>query len=321
MEFVPIPAGEFMMGYDESVEDLSKAFERGTFCFEHSTPSHRVIITKPFYLGKYEVTVGEFKRFVESTHYVTVAEKVDSMGGAGYSEFRFLGCGKRFNWKRPGWEQIDAHPVGNVGWNDAVAFCQWLSKTEQREYRLPTEAEWEYACRAGSKTRYSFGNDPEELAQYGNVADGTALDSHPEFFLTDRKKGVGYGKRLAIKVKDGHVFTAPVGSFRPNAWGLYDMYGNVGEWCSDWYNEEKENYYATSEIEDPQGAAPPMTTPPAERAKVTRGGSWVSDPVSCLTANRGAGGILESLGSSCEGGFRVVVTTDPAVPSKDKTDP
>ena len=124
-----------------------------------------------------------------------------------------------------------------MSWNDAVAFCKWLSKKEGKTYRLPTEAEWEYACRAGTTTRYYSGDDPETLAKVGNVADATFKAKFPDWKCT-------------IKASDGYVFTAPVGKFKPNAFGLYDMHGNAWQWCADWYGEE---YYAKSPVDDPTG--------------------------------------------------------------------
>ena len=106
----------------------------------------------------------------------------------------------------------------NVSWNDAVAFCKWLSKKEDKNYKLPSEAEWEYACRAGTKTRYYCGDEPEALAKVANVADATAKARFPDWIW-------------GIKASDGYVFTAPVGSFKPNAFGLYDMHGNAYQWC------------------------------------------------------------------------------------------
>jgi sulfatase modifying factor 1 len=126
--------------------------------------------------------------------------------------------------------------VVNVSWNDAVAFAKWLSQKEGKTYRLPTEAEWEYACRAGTTTRYFCGDDAEGLAEVGNVADGTAKAKHPDW--------------TTIAAQDGFVYTSPVGHYRPNAWGLYDMHGNVLEWCWDCYGSD---FYEGSRVDDPAG--------------------------------------------------------------------
>ncbi len=144
----------------------------------------------------------------------------------------------------------------NVTWQDAIDFCAWLSAKEKATYRLPTEAEWEYACRAGTTTRYHNGDDPEKLVEVANLYDETTRRVFPEW------------SDYATKASDGFVFTAPVGSFRPNAFGLYDMHGNVWEWCADWHDDE---YYAHSPVDDPQG--------PAEGyIRVRRGGSWHTWP-------------------------------------------
>ena len=151
---------------------------------------------------------------------------------------------EKYSWRNTGFEQTDEHPVVNVSWNDAVAFCKWLSKKEGKTYRLPTEAEWEYACRAGTTTRYYSGDDPETLAKVGNVADAALKAKFPDWKYT-------------IKASDGYVFTAPVGKFKPNAFGLYDMHGNAWQWCADWYGEE---YYCASR---------PQTTQPAQIPEIT----------------------------------------------------
>src|SRR5262249_48557534 len=147
--------------------------------------------------------------------------------------------------------QTDEHPVVNVTWNDAVAFCGWLSRKTGRKCELPTEAEWEYACRAGSRTKYYHGDDPEGLAKIANVADASFLKVFPD-------------NTYAIKADDGYAFTAPVGRFQPNAFGLYDMLGNVWEWCSDHHDAK---YYRESPAADPKG-------PSAGEYHVLRGGSW-----------------------------------------------
>jgi sulfatase modifying factor 1 len=144
------------------------------------------------------------------------------------------------NWRSPGFPQEPTHPVVQVSYLDALAFCEWLSQQEQATYRLPTEAEWEYACRAGSVSDWCFGD--ERLALYmptvGNCADE----------LLRQHYGVWQG---AMPLSDGHAFTAPVGSYIPNAFGLYDMHGNVVEWCSDVFDPA---YYHRQERVDPQGA-------------------------------------------------------------------
>lgn len=264
MKLTLIPAGEFMMG---SADDES----------EHQSdegPIHRVRITKPFYLGVYEVTIGEFRQFVEATNYQTDAEK-DGRGGWGYTgnDDRPFERGPRFTWKETGFAQKDNQPVVNVSWNDAVAFCDWLSRKESETYRLPTEAEWEYACRAGTATRFYHGDDAAKIARVGNVADATMNQKFVDWIKVnsvDREK-IGTASH-----SDGYVFTAPVGKFQANAFGLYDMQGNVWEWCADW---DSAKYYHDSPTEDPQG-------PENGKAKIRRGGSWLHSPTFSRSAQR-----------------------------------
>ncbi|MCP4815077.1 MAG: formylglycine-generating enzyme family protein, partial [Planctomycetaceae bacterium] len=167
-----------------------------------------------------------------------------------------------YNWRNYGIPQTERYPVCNVSWNDAVAFCDWLSRTEGVEYRLPTEAEWEYACRAGTSTMYYHGNDPKGLAAVGNVADR----SHEKIFPDPTN----------LLADDGFVTTSPVGRFRANDFGLYDMHGNVWEWCSDWYSSD---YYLSSSKNDPTG-------PSMGSYGVGRGGAWNYPPDGCRSANR-----------------------------------
>jgi formylglycine-generating enzyme required for sulfatase activity len=250
MKLVLIPAGEFMMGGGESAEELVKAFaayKRKAEFFIDEYPRHRVRISKPFYLGKYEVTVGQFRRFVNDTGYKTEAE-TDGTGGWGYNPQTGQCEGRKpeFNWLNPGFEQSDNHPVLNVTWNDAMAFCRWLSAKEGKTYRLPTEAQWEYACRAGSTTRYCYGDDEAGLGEYA-----------------------WYGANWGGK-------THPVGEKKANAWGLYDMHGNVWEWCADWYDN---SYYAKSPTDDPTG-------PVTGSYRVHRGGGWFVVAGFCRSADR-----------------------------------
>ena len=249
-----IAAGEFSMGSPDTDKDSE----------DDEKPQHRVRITRPFYLGLTEVTRGQFRRFVDDGQFQTEAEN-DGKGGSGWNEeLKRFEQDPKYTWQHPGFEQTDEHPVVNVTWNDAVAFCQWLSRKEGKTYRLPTEAEWEYACRAGTTTRYQCGEDPEGLAVVGNLADGTAKEKFPDW--------------AAIGARDGYVFTAPVGRYTPNAWGLLDMHGNVWEWCSDWYAKD---YYGRSAAEDPGGSEPASL-------RVLRGGGWYPEPRVARSANRNA---------------------------------
>jgi formylglycine-generating enzyme required for sulfatase activity len=221
MKLALIPAGRFQMGSGESKE-VDGA----------DNPRHEVRITRDFYLGTYHVTVGEFRKFVNAANYKTDAER-DGKGGYGIIP---TGAEQnpKFTWRNPNFAQSDDCPVVNVSWNDATAFCKWLSGKEGKEYRLPTEAEWEYACRAGSTTRFSFGDDERLLGGYAWHSENSADKTHP------------------------------VGQKKPNAFGLYDMHGNARQWCADWYGEK---YYAASPVDDPGG-------PDFGTGRVLRGGAF-----------------------------------------------
>ncbi|MCA9092972.1 MAG: SUMF1/EgtB/PvdO family nonheme iron enzyme [Planctomycetaceae bacterium] len=272
MKLKLIPPGEFVMGSHES-PDETETFARLTGegwtladGLKNEHPQHQVRLTRAFYLGMHEVTRGEFRNFVESESYRTEAE-TDGSGGLGNDGFESRQK-PEYNWKNTGsgFGQTDVHPVVNVSWNDAVKFCEWLSRKEGDKYRLPTEAEWEYACRAGTKGRYASGNEPEELAKIGNIADATLRQKYSARKLFE----------TAIKSEDGYAFTAPVGSFLPNAFGLSDMHGNVWELCLDWYDK---SYYLSSPVVNPLG-------PSSGSDRVLRGGSWSDGPVFCRSASR-----------------------------------
>ena len=240
------PPGEFDMGTSpEEMEAILQIpdVDRKQCSFEQ--PRHHVRITRPFYLGATEVTRGQFKRFVEAEGYQTEAER--SGGGMGWNGSRstFEGYSPTYHWRYPGFEQTNEHPVLNVSWNDAVALCGWLSRTEKVVYRLPTEAEWEYACRAGTTSLYGSGIDPESLVRVGNLWDKTLLTKYPHFLEHWVCKAPSY-----FKASDDYVYTAPVAQFQPNGFALYDMLGNVGEWCNDWFDAD---YYNQSPVDDPPG--------------------------------------------------------------------
>ncbi len=277
LRFVRIPAGEFLMGSDESPQALAQAFPHADpkrlTDLADERPVHRVRITRDFWLGAHEVTLDQFRQFVQASGYVPESVR-DGTGAYGfnpnYDPSRtergdlFEGRDARYSWQHTGFAQTDRHPVVNVTWNDAVAMAKWLSQREGVTYRLPTEAEWEYAARAGTRTRYPAGDPPDVLLNSANTFDRESALRWPRW-----REQAGPGS-------DGFPFTAPVGSYPPNAFGLHDMIGNAWEWVADWYGE---NYYARSPVDDPQG--------PAEgTVRVRRGGSWHSWPLYSRVAFR-----------------------------------
>jgi formylglycine-generating enzyme required for sulfatase activity len=201
MKFIFIEPGTFIMGSDEGESN--------------EKPAHEITISNGFYLQTTEVTVGQFKFFIQETNYITTAEKED-----GTYVFTEEGYQKKedANWRNPYFEQTDNHPIICISRKDMDAFIEWLSKKENKQYRLPTEAEWEYACRSGSSSSYFWGD---------------SID----------------GKYCWYK-ENSNSTTHPVGKTLPNNYGLYDMLGNVMEACSDIYDEE---YYKETPTIDPKG--------------------------------------------------------------------
>ena len=296
MTLVLVPAGEFLMGAEEEPGATMRAFP---YCnpelLPRESPRHKVRITRPFYMGRCEVTLGQFRAFCDEAHYRIDAE--DGKAMTGYDEKGRLVESTAFRPWAPGWHVEPDHPAGYVSWNDASAFCEWLSRKEGRRYRLPTEAEWEYACRAGTSTRYHCGNDPEELVRFANTPDADRAALYPGARTdTYDEKGEKTGQRMPYPFLSGHdgfAWTAPVGSFLPNAFGLCDMHGNSWEWCSDWLGE---TYYAESPVDDPRG-------PPTGEIRVSRGGGFDNGPETLRCARRD-GGTPDS--RDCHDGFRVV---------------
>ncbi|MBI1916500.1 MAG: SUMF1/EgtB/PvdO family nonheme iron enzyme [Planctomycetes bacterium] len=259
MEMVRIKSGTFKMGSPEDDKDK----------FGDEVAQHPVKITRDFYMGATEVTVSQFNQFVEEEKYKTEAE-TDGKGGWGYDEeAKKFEQKSIYNWKNPGFKQDDKHPVVNVTWNDAMAFCKWLSKKEKKYYDLPTEAEWEYACRAGTTTRFHNGDDLESLTKVGNVADASFKAKYP-------------AATWALEGDDGYPFTAPVKKFRPNDWGLYDMHGNAWEWCK----APPRKYPTKAEVENLKGDIEDPVSPENDDRRVLRGGSWCHSPRYCRSANR-----------------------------------
>ena len=248
-EMVSIPGGTFRMG------DLSGEGD------DDEKPVHSVAVSA-FKLGKYEVTVGQFRRFVTATEYRTDAER-NANGNDGC--YAYTGDGWKWTWGRswrnPGYSMEDDQPVTCVSWNDVRAFIAWLAVQTGESYRLPSEAEWEYAARAGSTTKYHFGNAGSRLCRYANHGD-TSTD------YSDRNRSCsdGIGER-----------TAAVGRYQPNSYGLYDMHGNVWELVQDCFNGNYE--------EAPNDGS--AWTRGDCSVRVIRGGSWGTSPDGLRSANRG----------------------------------
>lgn len=311
MRLIRIPAGKYVRGAIHG-DQLRKnhPFSTGATGAHDARPAHRVEISRAFSIGATEVTVAQFGTFVQATSYRTSAERSGKgalrfIAGAAAGIARFQ-CKSTCNWRAPGFPQQDSSPVTCVSWQDAQAFCRWLSSRERKTYRLPTEAEWEYAARAGSTTSYLGGNDPGSAYTYGNVADAALESAHPGMTRRQRIAGLdGPG--------DGFAMTAPVGSFRANAWGLYDTQGNVWEWCSDKYHP---GYYSELTgvtvmhndpdrlplIVDPRG---PEQTLHEEFGdwRAIRGGAWCTSPITSRSASRS---FAEAEDAACYTGFRVV---------------
>jgi formylglycine-generating enzyme required for sulfatase activity len=237
-EMLIIPPGKFLMGSPTSEPERDNV----------EGPQHAVTLTRPFALARYAVSVGEFARFVEAVHYRTEAEK-----DGGIDVCVSFQQDERINWRTPGFEQTDKHPVTCVSWNDAQAYCQWLCEQTGAQYRLPSEAQWEYACRAGTTTPFWWGDGIDR--QQANNDGSRAYHNGPE------------GKYLEK--------TLPVDQFAPNPWDLYRMHGNVWEWVQDRFAG-----YSNEPQEDPIYA---------ERGsgRVFRGGSWFSSARSLRAACRG----------------------------------
>jgi formylglycine-generating enzyme required for sulfatase activity len=217
MEFVLIKPGSFIMGNDMDLGDGDE------------TPMHKVTITKPFYLGKYEVTQEQWQELM----------------GSNPSEFKGVKL-----------------PVDTVSWNDCQSFLSKLQRKIGKKFTLPTEAQWEYACRAGTTTIWNLGNSSTLLEDYAWIDSNSGKVTHP------------------------------VGSKKPNTWGLYDMYGNVQEWCADWYATP----YTLGDVTDPKG-------PSHGDSRILRGGAWGDSPVNVRSAYRncnGADGKNNGIGFRCE---------------------
>jgi formylglycine-generating enzyme required for sulfatase activity len=239
---------------------------------DRSLPAHEVCLDA-FSISKFDITREQFQRFVESSHYVTDAEK----HGGCYT----ISAGKEVlnpaaTWKNPDFYQSRKDPVVCVSWNDTQAFAAWLSGSSGKKYRLPTEAEWEFAARSGGKQeKYAGTNNDADLYRFANFCDMKCI-----YDWKDPSQN------------DGYWSTAPVGKYVPNGFGLYDMSGNVAEWMQDYYADD---YYVNSPKMNPTG-------PNAGTSRSVRGGSWRSQKNALTTTNRASAGTSNSYDNI---GFRV----------------
>jgi len=243
-EMVVIPAGSFVMG---------KPAEK-TVGFPYEGPQHTVRINYRLAIGRHEVSRGEFARFVQATGFRTDAE---TGGGCNIWNSKWETPAGTY-WRQPGFEQGEDHPAVCISWNDAQAYVRWLNQQAPgADYRLPSEAEWEYAARAGRSTGYPWGDDEIDNIQcaYANAFDRRAA-ARPGLPSTD-----------AANCDDGYAYTAPAKALRPNAFGLYNMHGNAMEWVQDVFHSG----YAGSPAD---GSA--WTTSDDDETRVIRGGAWMS---------------------------------------------
>lgn len=250
-ELVLVPTGRFQMGSNEHERKKAMAAGSQQSWLERETPQRWVGIERSFALGRFPVTVGEWRQFVQATGWQAHGE---------------------IDWSSPGFSQDESHPVVGISWNDAQQYCSWLSQRTGQSYRLPSEAEWEYACRAGTKTAFSFGDTiSTDLANYdGNQS----YNGSPKGTW---RKG-----------------TSPVGAYAPNPWGLYDMHGNVWEWVQDAVHDNYQGAPLDGRAWEEGGDA---------TRRILRGGSWQYSPRYLRSAIRN--GYSASMANDIVG-FRVV---------------
>jgi sulfatase modifying factor 1 len=304
-----LPAGRFEQGESDTALGFSKDHTDFNTA-DDDRPVHPVVLTRPFYLATTEVTVGQFRKFVEASGYKTTAEQ-SKLSAIGWDPVpppgqpRHIGTfrdGGGFHWRNPGFSQAEDHPVVCVSFADAQAFCAWLSQQEKATYRLPTEAEWEYAARAGTTTYFSFGDAYRgQIHLFANIGNVELEKAFPD--RVRRQWLVDVSRDPA----DPHVFTAPVGSYRANPWGLHDLYGNVWEWCEDRYLDTAYTPYVRMGFQEvrPRAVDPRNLEKASDDGdwRVIRGGSWFNSPVQCRSSVRG---YYEANDAASYLGFRVV---------------
>lgn len=267
LEMVDVPAGSFRMG------DLSSEPQANELPV-------RELRVEAFRIGRFEVSVAQYRAFASVTGHSNSAGCYVLTVETGRYSFD-----AKAGWSQPGYSQKDDDPVGCISWNDAQAFVEWLSSETGRAFRLPTEMEWEYAARAGSTTSFPWGDAAEEGCHHANGADKTPWPGG-QIEWTGR-----------MDCRDNFFWVAPVGSFRANAFGLFDMIGNVWEWTSDCWTERHE------ERVEAQRSASDICL-----QRVYRGGAWNMSAANLRSAYRGG---LDPTFRNAPRGFRVAESLPP----------
>ncbi|MEL7485838.1 MAG: formylglycine-generating enzyme family protein, partial [Pseudomonadota bacterium] len=268
-EMVILPGGTYSMG--------SPSYELGRVAIEG--PIQRIAL-QPFAVAKFEVTIDEFEIFLRETNYQLNNDCAFFEGN--------------LSWDNPGFTQTNNHPVVCVNWHDANAYIEWLNlRVEGSPYRLLREAEWEYAARAGMTTAFFWGDVSDVNCGYANGVDLTAEKAFKEL---DLGPGIRFIGGFSQECEDGFVYTAPVGSFAPNSFGLYDMSGNAYEWVEECFSDT-----LSRQTSKPRPGK-------ADCRRVIRGGSWFSEPRDFRSANRSSS---TSNHRSVDVGFRIARTLEP----------
>jgi formylglycine-generating enzyme required for sulfatase activity len=267
---VAIRPGQFSMGSPENEKDHQP----------DESPQHAVTIPNPFAISRCEVTVGQFRQFVQETNHRTTAEENGKGCTVWNAEKKQGEQLPEYNWKNPGFAQNDNHPVVCVSWDDAQAYVKWLSHRTGAVYRLPSEVEWEYVARAGTKTARYYQDDKQ--CDYANG-------------LGQETKSIANAGWTLAECSDGHVYNAPVASFGENQFGLFDMLGNVSEWTEDCWHEN----YQGAPVD---GSAWREANRGDCTRRVVRGGSWDYIPQDLRSAIR-FGNVTDAAFGSL--GFRI----------------
>lgn len=274
-QMVRLSGGTFQMG--EASGDAGADVKKPVYAFSgggegDNKPAHSVTLGA-FAIGKYEVTRGEYAAFTRDSGRA-VGGDCWALNSAGSFEKQ-----APVTWQSPGFSQSERDPVACVSWEDAKAYVAWLSQKTGQRYRLPSESEWEYAARGGSTSKFWWGDSDSDICAYANARDQTV-----------KQKYTGWTD--VSSCNDGHLYTAPVGSYRPNGFGLFDMAGNVWEWTEDCYA-------ATYNLQPRDGAAYISDACPL---RVFRGGAWDNIAGGLPSAYRRR---ISTTGRFGGGGFRV----------------